>query len=62
MFMDAMTPNAARSPEIIAAFKDAFSCVSPAKNKRSVKRVSEGIISYFKSLNFGMLLECCKVL
>ena len=51
--MDSITPKAARSPEIIAAFKDAFNWISPAKNSPFVKRVSEGIISYFKFLNLG---------
>lgn len=54
--MDSMTPNAARSPEIKAAFKEAFNSVSPAKKMPFVKRVSEGSISYFKSLNFGSAL------
>ena len=39
-------PTAARSPEIIAAFKEPFKRISPAKNILVVKRVSEGNRSY----------------
>lgn len=40
------TPNAARSPEIIAAFKEPLSWVSPARKTPPVSCVSEGATSY----------------
>lgn len=38
--------KAARSPEIIAAFREALSCVSPARKTLLDNLVSEGAISY----------------
>jgi len=61
----APTPSAALSPEIMAAFSEPLSCVSPARKIFVVKRVSEGNISYCKLSNcgnaIGMLYRLRKV-